>query len=255
MLEEQKAAGLLDGSEEKLTAIDAQIAKEQELHNMRLETLGTQQVALETNYQSVSNLSKLYEQFGEHALGGVSDAFSECIMAGKSFSTAMGNLVRQMMSEVMALIAKWLILRALMGMGGSIGAWAGKTHDALFAASGGYIKGPGTGTSDSIPAMLSNGEYVLNANAVNQLGVPLLNGLNSGNIDGFAKGGYIGHVPYNNNGSSSNMAAVSNSNVNLSVSAIDANSFAGFLENGGLDTIRQALFDNERNFGTEVGVW
>lgn len=255
VLEEQKAAGLLDGSEEKLTAIDAQIAKEQELHNMRLETLGTQQVALEANYQSVSNLSKLYEQFGEHALGGVADAFSECIMAGKSFSTAMGNLVRQMMSEVMALIAKWLILRALMGMGGSIGAWAGKTHDALFAASGGYIKGPGTGTSDSIPAMLSNGEYVLNANAVNQLGVPLLNGLNSGNIDGFAKGGYIGHVPYNNNGSSSNMAAVSNSKVNLSVSAIDANSFAGFLENGGLDTIRQALFDNGRNFATDSGVW
>lgn len=255
VLEEQKAAGLLDGSEEKLTAIDAQIAKEKELHNMRLETLGTQQVALEANFQSVSNLSKLYEQFGEHALGGVSDAFSECIMAGKSFSTAMGNLVRQMMSEVMALIAKWLILRALMGIGGSIGAWAGKTHDALFAASGGYIKGPGTGTSDSIPAMLSNGEYVLNANAVNQLGVPLLNGLNSGNIDGFAKGGYIGHVPYNNNGSSSNMAAVSNSNVNLNVSAMDAESFMGFLNGGGLDSLRQALFDNERNFGSEAGVW
>lgn len=255
VLEEQKAAGLLDGSEEKLTAIDAQIAKEKELHNMRLETLGTQQVALEANFQSVSNLSKLYEQFGEHALGGVSDAFSECIMAGKSFSTAMGNLVRQMLSEVMALIAKWLILRALMGMGGSIGAWASKTHDALFAASGGYIKGPGTGTSDSIPAMLSNGEYVLNANAVNQLGVPLLNGLNSGNIDGFAKGGYIGHVPYNNNGSSSNMAAVSNSNVSLNVSAMDAESFMGFLNCGGLDSLRQALFDNERNFGSEAGVW
>jgi hypothetical protein len=33
----------------------------------------------------------------------------------------------------------------------------------LFAASGGYIRGPGTGTSDSIPAWLSNGEYVVRA--------------------------------------------------------------------------------------------
>ena len=30
-------------------------------------------------------------------------------------------------------------------------------------AAGGYISGPGTATSDSIPAMLSNGEYVVNA--------------------------------------------------------------------------------------------
>jgi hypothetical protein len=32
-------------------------------------------------------------------------------------------------------------------------------------AMGGYIVGPGSGTSDSIPAMLSNGEYVVNARA------------------------------------------------------------------------------------------
>lgn len=37
-------------------------------------------------------------------------------------------------------------------------------------AAGGYITGPGTGTSDSIPAWLSNGEYVINSSAVNRLG-------------------------------------------------------------------------------------
>ena len=40
----------------------------------------------------------------------------------------------------------------------------GKTFKkAVEAASGGYISGPGTGTSDSIPARLSDGEYVINA--------------------------------------------------------------------------------------------
>lgn len=38
-------------------------------------------------------------------------------------------------------------------------------------ATGGYIRGPGTGTSDSIMARLSNGEYVIPANVVRQLGV------------------------------------------------------------------------------------
>lgn len=43
--------------------------------------------------------------------------------------------------------------------------------------------------------------------------------------------------------------------VSLSVHAIDASSFTDFLRNGGLDTIRQALFDTERNFATEAGVF
>ena len=40
-------------------------------------------------------------------------------------------------------------------------------------ASGGLISGPGTGTSDSIPAMLSNGEAVMTAAAVNEWGAML----------------------------------------------------------------------------------
>lgn len=39
-----------------------------------------------------------------------------------------------------------------------------------FAAAGGAISGPGTGTSDSIPAMLSDGEFVMTAKAVRGMG-------------------------------------------------------------------------------------
>jgi TP901 family phage tail tape measure protein len=58
-------------------------------------------------------------------------------------------------------------------------------------ANGGYISGPGTGTSDSIPAMLSNGEYVIRAAAVKALGVDKLNMLNM--ADKFAMGGFAGN--------------------------------------------------------------
>ena len=47
-------------------------------------------------------------------------------------------------------------------------------------ATGGYVSGPGTGSSDSIPARLSNGEYVLNADTVSKLGVGFLDSLNYG---------------------------------------------------------------------------
>ena len=68
-------------------------------------------------------------------------------------------------------------------------------------ANGGYISGPGTGTSDSIPAMLSNGEYVVKANAVRKYGRTMLDQLNSGSfgnlrvrIPKFATGGYVGQT-------------------------------------------------------------
>ena len=48
-------------------------------------------------------------------------------------------------------------------------------------ALGGYISGPGSGTSDSIPAMLSNGEYVMNASAVSRLGRNFFDQINYAN--------------------------------------------------------------------------
>lgn len=55
-------------------------------------------------------------------------------------------------------------------------------------ANGGIVYGAGTGTSDSIPAMLSNGEYVMTAAAVQRIGVNMLDRLNYGNsATGFEK--------------------------------------------------------------------
>jgi TP901 family phage tail tape measure protein len=50
----------------------------------------------------------------------------------------------------------------------------------------GGVRGPGTATSDSIPAMLSNGEYVLRASAVDAIGVPMLDQINKMAMGGLA---------------------------------------------------------------------
>jgi hypothetical protein len=60
-------------------------------------------------------------------------------------------------------------------------------------ASGGYVSGGGTSISDSIPAFLSNGEFVMNADSVKKYG-SLLPLLNSGKFKGFADGGIVGSV-------------------------------------------------------------
>ena len=53
------------------------------------------------------------------------------------------------------------------------------------SANGGLITGPGTGTSDSIPRMLSNGEYVIKASAVGAYGVDFMNALNQQKVGSF----------------------------------------------------------------------
>lgn len=67
------------------------------------------------------------------------------------------------------------------------------------AATGGLITGAGTSTSDSIPAMLSNGEFVMRAKAVRQMGTNFMHAVNRGDfnkirarIPRFATGGVVG---------------------------------------------------------------
>ena len=50
-------------------------------------------------------------------------------------------------------------------------------------AAGGKVNGPGTATSDSIPALLSNGEYVIKASSVRAIGEKNLDAMNSGKIN------------------------------------------------------------------------
>ena len=52
---------------------------------------------------------------------------------------------------------------------------------------GGAVFGPGTATSDSIPAYLSNGEYVVRAAAVDKVGVPFLDNINKMAMGGMAR--------------------------------------------------------------------
>lgn len=58
-------------------------------------------------------------------------------------------------------------------------------------ASGGHVRGPGTGTSDSILARLSDGEYVIKAAAVRKYGVGMLDALNGMHLPKFATGGAV----------------------------------------------------------------
>lgn len=90
----------------------------------------------------------------------------------------------------------------------------------LNKADGGFISGPGTGTSDSIPAMLSNGEFIVNALNTKEY-LPLLQAINAGRVAHFATGGVVGNVnsiPVGSSTSNANSQQVFNINVTGDIS-------------------------------------
>ena len=90
---------------------------------------------------------------------------------------------------------------AQRGLDGGQGAWfdGATKHYYKKYGSGGKVWGSGTATSDSIPAMLSNGEHVLTAADVKAMGgqqgvYAFRSALQAGLIPGFAPGGGVGPV-------------------------------------------------------------
>jgi TP901 family phage tail tape measure protein len=98
-----------------------------------------------------------------------------------------------------------------------------KTLKESKMATGGFISGPGTGRSDSIPAMLSNGEYVINADSVKKYGVQTFEAFNNKK---YAMGGYVQRMPYAEGGLAKSSNSLYNINVTLNGSNLDANDVA-----------------------------
>lgn len=188
------------------------------------------------------------------------NAVSEWLMGSKTIGQAMKDMVKDLISNAIKLLSQWTMMWGVfVAFRCSPKAAAENANKAVFGvskfASGGFVSGPGTATSDSIPALLSNGEYVLNAAAVRRLGVARLNGLNNGR--GYADGGLVvsGYTAGNCISPSGNSNA-NGRTVNLNIQTIDAESFMGALQRGGLgEAIKQYFFDSNRNFASEAGVW
>lgn len=205
--------------------------------------------------QKINTISKI-QQTSNQLAKDFSGAITDWINGAQSFGDAMKSILKQLIAQLIQAAIYATIVAACTGGGGGFAArWKGAFGNAF--ASGGSVAGPGTGTSDSVPAMLSNGEYVLNAQAVDRLGVPFLNGLNTGRLRGFASGGLAGSggVAGYKAERGSNGGQVQSVNLSMNVSAMDAASFGDFLNRGGLDVVKQALFDSNRNFASEAGVW
>jgi hypothetical protein len=103
--------------------------------------------------------------------GGSSESGGGFFDSFKSAISGLGETLKDAFSGMGSLFA------SIFSGGGSGGGLFSTL--AGFFADGGMISGPGTGKSDSIPAMVSNGEFVVNAEATRRW-LPILSAINGG---------------------------------------------------------------------------
>lgn len=243
----------MDNERYQKDATSAVYADESMTYEERLAALDAINQKYEDQKAKINTINSM-QQYGNSLAKDFASGISDWITGTKSFGDVMRSVLDSLIQKLIQAAMYALIIASVTG--GSFKANFFKAFGKGFAT-GGSVDGPGTGTSDSIPAMLSNGEYVLNAQAVDRLGVPFLNGLNTGRLRGFASGGLVGSggvVGYKAE-RGSNGGQVQSVNLSMHVSAMDASSFSDFLNRGGLDVVKQALFDSNRNFASEAGVW
>lgn len=243
----------MDNERYQKDATSAVYADESMTYEERLAALDAINQKYEDQKAKINTINSM-QQYGNSLAKDFASGISDWITGTKSFGDVMRSVLDSLIQKLIQATMYALIIASVTG--GSFKANFLKAFGKGFAT-GGSVDGPGTGTSDSIPAMLSNGEYVLNAQAVDRLGVPFLNGLNTGRLRGFASGGLVGSsgVAGYKAERGSNGGQVQNVNLSMNVSAMDASSFSDFLNRGGLDVVKQALFDSNRNFASEAGVW
>lgn len=243
----------MDNERYQKDATSAVYADESMTYEERLAALDAINQKYEDQKAKINTINSM-QQYGNSLAKDFASGISDWITGTKSFGDVMRSVLDSLIQKLIQAAMYALIIASVTG--GSFKANFFKAFGKGFVT-GGSVDGPGTGTSDSIPAMLSNGEYVLNAQAVDRLGVPFLNGLNTGRLRGFASGGLVGSgvVAGYKAERGSNGGQGQSVNLSMHVSAMDASSFSDFLNRGGLDVVKQALFDSNRNFASEAGVW
>lgn len=195
------------------TAEAEQVARERGYLEQRLALQADWRVgvrrAMAVYQESAQNAAQMAEEALTSSFRNAEDALVSFAASGKlNFRGLIDSMIadlarfsaRAAMSQVFGAIGSALgfggVSDAVGALGGAASAAVGSNAYGFHLATGGAVWGPGTSTSDSISAQLSNGEFVVRAAVVSQPGVRAhLERLNAGGRSGFARfaaGGLVG---------------------------------------------------------------
>ena len=193
-------------------ATDAQKASIRDLV-MAIDAEGQAMQRMESAMDNAKGMAKDF-------LGGLIGDLRNGVDAATALANAFGRLADKMLDMALDSLIENLF-GSLMGAGGGglLGGLFGfKDGGVVEAATGGLIRGPSTGTSDSIPARLSDGEFIVNA-AATRRNLDLLHAINRGEVAAFAAGGLAGDRPSSRAANDNRRPAANDNAPNITINA------------------------------------
>ena len=169
--------GVLEWRNAELDAQKAVAEAKQQVNDIQLQGIKLQEKETQMSIQSAQQMVSALEELAEAA---GADAGVVAMLAIAESAAAMGAALHKAFSSsatvwdgIAGAVAAISTITTIITQIKSLNSSAEEERSKYRYASGGLVTGPGTGTSDSIPAMLSNGEAVMTAQAVNDWGAML----------------------------------------------------------------------------------
>ena len=169
--------GVLEWRNAELDAQKAVAEAKQQVNDIQLQGIELQEKETQMSIQSAQQMVGALEELAEAA---GADAGVVAMLAIAESAAAMGTALHKAFSSsatvwdgIAGAVAAISTITTIITQIKSLNSSAEEERSKYRYASGGLVTGPGSGTSDSIPAMLSNGEAVMTAQAVNDWGAML----------------------------------------------------------------------------------
>lgn len=150
-------------------------------------------------------LNEALESVAANGLKSIEDGLVDVLMGTKSLKQAFHQMAAEMLADLLRIAIQKYVIGSIMKAIGITGGFADGGQVPGFAY-GGFVSGPGGPRQDRVPAMLSAGEFVVNAKATRAF-LPLLKRINEGGVGHYAAGGLF--IPRASYGS---RAGISNDN-------------------------------------------
>jgi TP901 family phage tail tape measure protein len=204
-----------EGNQEALKALEDLVIKTDELQRKQTEQAQNQ-------FEFINQLSTTVQ---ESAASATEQALSDLFTLSKGLGDIFSNFATSILKSINQFAAQAATKYIFKSLG-------------LGFADGGFVSGAGTSRSDSIPAWLSNGEFVMNAASTKYWGVGFLDSLNSLRSPQIS---FAGNSPVSSGGTSRS------TNVVVNVTTPDANSFRRSESQIGRDAGEQLRRSVQRN--------
>jgi hypothetical protein len=151
--------------------------------------------------QDASDLDTALENVAVHGLNSISSGIADAVLGFRSWGDVARQVLGDMAKMLIEIAVKILIIKGLQALGlgladgGKVGGLAAGGRPKGYASAG-LIIGPGGPTSDMIPIMASNGEFMIREKSAKSIGYGTLEYINrTGKLPPhFAGGGQIESV-------------------------------------------------------------